>query len=185
MEQKNIQNHIQVHSEVIQNEVSAGYESLAVQNKNGEYELSVLVSGVHCAGCIQKIESSLLSKNNIKNSRLNFSTNRLVFSWDGVAEDANTYVHDIEKLGYGVKPYDVETQQSEIQVEERFLLLCLGVAGFAMGNIMLLSVGLWITSTETLGISTRDLMHFIQAFIGIPTIIYAGRPFFRSALRAL
>jgi Cu2+-exporting ATPase len=185
MEQENIQNHTQVHREIIQGEAGAGYESLAIESNDGVYDLSVLVSGVHCAGCIQKVESTLMAEAGIQNARLNFSTNRLSFSWNGAPEQANDYVRSIEKLGYGVKPYDSAVQQSESQKEERFLLLCLGAAGFAMGNIMLLSVGLWVTSTETMGISTRDLMHFIQAFIGIPTIFYAGRPFFRSAFAAL
>lgn len=164
--------------------VVSGYESL-VQNQDDVNELSVLVSGVHCAGCIQKIESSLLNEKNIQNARLNFSTNRLNFSWNGTAENANDYVALVEKLGYGVQPYDSEAEQNESKNEERFLLLCLGVAGFAMGNIMLMSFGLWITSTETMGVATRDLMHWIQALIALPTVAFAGRPFFRSALKAL
>lgn len=180
MAQQNLQNNLSNDTEI-----SSGYETLVTKNVEGDSTLSLLVSGVHCAGCIQKIESSLLKNQNIKTARLNFSTNRLNFSWNGAAEQANEYVHLVEKLGYGVKPYDIQTQASENQNEERFLLLCLGIAGFAMGNIMLLSFGLWITSSETMGIATRDMMHWIQAIIGIPTVLYAGRPFFRSAFGAL
>lgn len=181
MEQQNIQDNASIHREII----NSGYESLAVLNESGQYELNVLVTGVHCAGCIQKIESSLTNQDNIQSARLNFSTNRLSFSWDGLPSQANDYVQRIENLGYGIKPYDSTAQESESQNEERFLLLSLGVAGFAMGNIMLLSFGLWITSTETMGVATRDMMHWIQALIGIPTVLYAGRPFFRSAFKAL
>ncbi|HPF78050.1 MAG TPA: heavy metal translocating P-type ATPase, partial [Alphaproteobacteria bacterium] len=166
-------------------EVEAGYESLAHPTTDGQYELSVLVSGVHCAGCIQKIESSLLSQADIRNARLNFSTNRLNFAWEGKPEQANDYVKVVKNLGYGVKPYDNTAAQNEVQTEERFLLLCLGIAGFAMGNIMLLSFGLWITNSQTMGFATRELMHWIQALIALPTILFAGRPFFRSALGAL
>ena len=163
----------------------SGYESLATLNVNGEYELSVLVGGVHCAGCIQKIESTLLKESEIINVRLNFSTGRLYMTWNGDVSLANNYVQKIEKLGYSVKPYDSDTQKSDIIVQERFLLLCLGVAGFAMGNIMLLSVGLWVTTIETMGMATRDFMHWISAAIALPTIMFSGRPFFRSALKAL
>jgi len=176
----NIQNDPSIHREI-----EAGYESLATSKIDGGYELNVLITGVHCAGCIQKIESSLTSQKKILNARLNFSTNRLNFSWDGLPGQANDYVQIIESLGYGVKPYDIKAYESESQNEERFLLLSLGVAGFAMGNIMLLSFGLWMTSGETMGIATRDMMHWIQALIGIPTVFYAGRPFFRSAYKAL
>lgn len=140
---------------------------------------------MHCAGCIQKIESSLAHEKNIKKVRLNFSTRRLSFVWEGNAACANDYVGMVEALGYGVQPYDAEIEQEETKVQERFLLLCLGVAGFAMGNVMLLSVGVWSTSVDAMGIVTRDLMHWISAVIALPTILFSGRPFFRSALKAL
>ncbi|HPD83719.1 MAG: heavy metal translocating P-type ATPase [Alphaproteobacteria bacterium] len=166
-------------------EVEDGYESLAYLTTDNQYELSVLVSGVHCAGCIQKIESSLTSLKNIQNARLNFSTNRLNLSWKGSSEQANDYVKIVQNLGYGVKPYDNTAAQNEVQAEERFLLLCLGISGFAMGNIMLLSFGLWITDAHTMGFATREFMHWIQALIALPTVLLAGRPFFRSAFAAL
>ena len=158
---------------------------LAQLNHDGAYELSVLVRGVHCAGCIQKIESSLARERDIRNARLNFSTRRLSLVWNGGAQRANDYVRTVEALGYSVQPYDAQVEQAETKREERFLLLCLGVAGFAMGNVMLLSVGVWSTSAETMGMATRDLMHWISAIIALPTILFSGRPFFRSALKAI
>ncbi len=184
MEQQAISNNISVYSEI--NEIDdLGYSGLVSLNDDGDNEISLLISGVHCAGCIHKIESSLKQLEYIKNVRLNFSTNRLHIVWSGAAELVNGYVHVIEGLGYGVKPYDPETQLSEVNAEERFLLLCLGVAGFSMGNLMLFSVGLWTTSAEIMGMATRDFMHWISAAIALPTIMFSGRPFFRSAIKAL
>lgn len=164
---------------------SLGYDTLATFLPNGDKALDILVSGVNCAGCIQKIESALHKASNIRNARLNFSTRRLHIVWNGDAAQANDYVSLVEKLGYGVTPYDPRNAAEEIKAEEKFLLLCMGVAGFAMGNIMLLSVGLWTTSAETMGMATRDFLHWISALIAIPTVIFSGRPFFRSAYKAL
>lgn len=169
----------------LEQQSSGGYEALAQPTLDGLNELSILVSGVHCAGCIQKIESRLTKEQDIENVRLNFSTRRLSIVWKGAKTRANDYVALVEKLGYGVKPYDQKTERKEAAEYDRFLLLCLGVSGFATGNIMLLSIGLWSTTTETMGISTRELLHWISALIAIPAVMYSGRPFFRSAAKVL
>ena len=165
--------------------VESGYETLVKQSPDGVYELSVLVGGVHCANCIQKIESTLAREQNVKGARLNFSNRCLSIRWIGSADLANGYVSKVENLGYSVQPYSDQAEKNETKAQEKLLLLCLGVAGFAMGNIMLLSVGLWATSIETMGMATRDLMHWISALIALPAVIFSGRPFFYSAFKVL
>ena len=162
-----------------------GYSSLVLDGLAGERELSVLVSGVHCAGCIQKIESRLAKEQDITKARLNFSTGRLSIGWQGSKERADDFVALVEGLGYGVKPYDPRTEADETLRQEKFLLLCLGVAGFAMGNIMLISVGVWSADSAAMGMATRELFHWLSALIAIPAVLFSGRPFFRSALTAL
>jgi len=164
---------------------SGGYESLCQTLDDQNYSLDVLVDGVNCAGCIQKIESRLGRMPNVTYARLNFSTRRLSMTWHGPAAYSNQLVGVIEDLGYKVHPFDPERLKESTQEEENFLLVCLGVAGFVSGNVMMLSIGLWATTLETMGSSTRDLMHWISALMVIPAIIYAGRPFFRSALKVL
>ncbi|MGH1402615.1 MAG: heavy metal translocating P-type ATPase [Alphaproteobacteria bacterium] len=164
---------------------NTGYESLAKESEQGGLMLELLVRGVHCAACIQKIETCLHKEADVSYVRLNFSTGHLKIEWGGEDSRANVFVQNIEALGYNVLPYSMDQEKSESEEEDRFLLMCLGVAGFAMGNVMLLSVGLWTTSAETMGMATRDFMHWISAIIALPAILFAGRPFFRSAIRAL
>ncbi len=162
-----------------------GYEALVQKAPDDLNRLELLISGVHCGGCIQKIESTLLEEDDVDAARLNFSTRRLSLTWNGPAQRANDLVTKIEALGYGVQGFDPALEKLQSRDEEKFLLLCMGVAGFAMGNIMLLSVGLWITSSEEMGLSTRSFLHWFSALIALPTILFSGRPFFRSACGAL
>ena len=59
------------------------------------------------------------------------------------------------------------------------------MAGFAAGNVMLLAVSVWAGHFYGMGDATRTFLHWFEALIALPAIAYAGRPFFRSALRAL
>ena len=160
-----------------------GFEAYVRQNDDNECALKLKISGVHCAACIQKIETTLDDFKNINQRRLNFTTGALSITWNGPKEDANNYVSAISNLGYGVHPYKEGDKSSDEQ--NRFLLMCMGVSGFAAGNIMLLSFGLWITDQNTMGNATREFLHFISALIAIPAVLFAGRPFFRSAWVAL
>jgi len=63
----------------------------------------------------------------------------------------------------------------------RDLLMRLAVAGFAMMNVMLLSVSVW-SGAEA---ATRDMFHWISAVITLPAIAFAGMPFYRNAWGAL
>lgn len=50
-----------------------------------------------------------------------------------------------------------------------------------MMNIMLSSVAVWSGATD----ATRDLFHYLSGTIAIPTVLFAGQPFFRSAWASL
>lgn len=161
------------------------YHSLVQTDKDDVHSLNFLVKGVHCALCIQKIESALQEHKNVSYVRLNFSTGCLSVKWTGDAAEADAFAAEVARLGYQVFPYNPEIEKSTEEQEGRFLLLCLGVAGFAMGNLMLLSVGLWATDDITMGMNTRLLMHWISGLIAIPVVVFSGRPFFKSAWAAL
>lgn len=156
-----------------------------IDHPDGSHGLALMVEGLRCAGCIGRVEAALNRHAGVKSARVNFSTRKVNIIWDGPAALADRFVADISDLGYGVTPYDPAAMDNAQERERKFLLLCVGVAGFAMGNIMLLSFGLWITGIETMGAGTRSFLHLISALIAIPAVAFSGRPFFGSAWSVL
>ena len=185
MERAAISDTALLHEQEVEPCDESGYESLVNKTPEGNKSLTILVDGVTCALCIQAIENGLSKEADVSKVHLNFGARRLHIEWDGEGRRANDFVRIVEKLGYGIRPYDEQSAQESTRAEERFLLLCLGVAGFAMGNVMLLSVGVWSTSAETMGMATRDFLHLISAMIALPAVMFSGRPFFKSAFAAL
>ncbi len=88
-------------------------------------------------------------------------------------------------LGYPAYPFASATVDSVEAVEEKRLLRCLGVAAFGAMNVMLISIALWSGAADAEGWATRDFFHWLSALVALPTVAYAGRPFFDSAMRAL
>jgi len=152
---------------------------------NGLKAVNFLVDGITCGACIQTIERALGEVKGVDRARVNLSTSRLAVEFDPARTDPARIVGRVAQAGYRAVPFDPASFLADRAEEEKALLKALAVAGFAAANVMLLSVSIWSGHFSDMGPATRDLMHWLSALIAVPAIIYAGRPFFRSALSAL
>jgi Cu2+-exporting ATPase len=160
-------------------------EAYTTENEPGSCRLEVRLEGIHCPSCIWLIESALNAQPGVKAARVNFTTRKLTLLWQGAKGESTRLISLVQRLGYRPLPYDSNGANNALNREARFLLWCLAIAGFSSGNLMLLSVSLWTTSQELMGVATRDFLNWVSALITLPTLYYAGRPFFRSAWSAL
>lgn len=141
-------------------------------------ETVLAVPGMHCAGCIRKIERSLRESQGILSARVNLSARQVTVRHDPALKPRDL-VAELGRIGFEAEPRKGALARSDSAV--RPLLAPLAVAGFATMNVMLLSVSVWSGADG----ATRSMFHWISALIGVPAIGYAGMPFFRSAWRAL
>lgn len=151
------------------------------QAADGIQRLQFLVEGVHCAACMARIERAMNTVEGVEQARLNLSTKRLTLTWQGPLTVAEAAMAAANKAGYGLTPYDPVSLERKADAEERFLLKCLAVAGFASMNVMLLSVSLWSGAEG----ATRVLFQWLSALIVLPALAYAGRPYFRAAYNGI
>ncbi|OAN77917.1 copper-translocating P-type ATPase [Sulfitobacter sp. EhC04] len=140
--------------------------------------LQFSLPGVHCAACIGKIERGLAGVMGVQGVRVNLSLKRLSVSGQVNPDRVLSVLAD---LGYEAYPLDVAALDRARDTEGRALLTRMAVAGFAMMNVMLLSVAVWSGASD----ATRDLFHLISALIALPVVAYSGQPFFINAWAAL
>ena len=154
-----------------------------VRRIGAESRLSLTVRGAKCGACLSRIEGAVSALPGVRAARFNLSSGKLDVSWTG--DLAPMRISEaISGLGYGVAPLDTNSGDAAHKKEEQSLLLAMGVAGFATANIMLLSVSVWGGHNE-MGEATRQGLHAVSGMIALPTLLFSGRPFFRSAWNVL
>lgn len=147
---------------------------------SAEEESRFAVPDIHCAGCISKIEHGLMAQAGVHAARVNFTSKQVSIAHDDRLSDLDL-AEAIRGLGFEPSLIAEDRSDETAAAAGRELLRCLAVAGFAAMNVMLLSVSIWSGADG----ATRTLFHWISALIALPAIVYAGRPFFRSAWSAL
>ncbi len=135
----------------------------------------------HCAACIVAVEQAVQAVEGVNSARVNLTMKRLSVDADaGVT--AEGLISVLAGVGYEAHELDPGLlSATETDRQGRELLMRLGVAFFAMMNVMLLSIAVWAGADGT----TRDMFHWISALIAIPTVMFSGQPFFRSAWASL
>jgi len=143
--------------------------------------LILSLPAAHCAACISTVETGIAALPGVQSARLNLTQKRLSVAGDA-SVTAEGLISALARLGYEAHELDPgQLSATETDRQGRELLMRVGVAFFSMMNVMLLSVAVW-SGAEA---ATRDLFHWISAAIALPTVIFAGQPFFRSAWASL
>ncbi|MBL8582280.1 MAG: heavy metal translocating P-type ATPase, partial [Rhizobiaceae bacterium] len=144
---------------------------------NGQIQVELSVPEVHCAACIGAVEQALMRLDDVVGARVNLSTKRVTVRW----REGSTppIAETLAGIGYPPHLFDDMADQKDGALSE--LIRAVAVAGFAAGNIMLLSVSVWSGAEG----ATRDLFHWVSALIALPALVFAGRIYYRSAWGAL
>lgn len=144
-------------------------------------DIALSVPSMHCAVCISTVERSLAAVPGVREARVNLTLRRaMVRAAAGI--EPTELISALKAAGYEAHELDrAEIEATSIDPGGRALLMRIGVAGFAMMNVMLLSVAVWSGAAD----ATRDMFHWISAAIALPAIAFSGQPFFSHAWTAL
>jgi P-type Cu2+ transporter len=157
---------------------------LSPAGEDGE-RMELAVENIHCAGCMAAIEREMAKAPGVRHARVNLAQRRLTLEWTAGRADPGEAIRLLGKIGFPAFPFAPSRTEAADAAEMRRLIRALGVAAFAMMNIMLLSVVVWSGHQTGLDAATRDFMHGVSGIIALPAAAYSGQPFFSSALTAL
>ncbi|MCB0472768.1 MAG: heavy metal translocating P-type ATPase metal-binding domain-containing protein [Flavobacteriaceae bacterium] len=150
-------------------------------------EMSVItfyIPHIHCSSCIWVLENLNRLNPGVISSQVNFpkKTTRITFNNKKIA--LRSVVELMSSIGY--EPYisldDVSGVKHNV---DRSLIYKLGVAGFAFGNIMLLSFPEYFQSDEYWLDKYKYVFRMIIFVMALPVVFYAANDYFVSAYKGL
>jgi Cu2+-exporting ATPase len=144
--------------------------------------IHLLVEGIHCAACVWLIERGLQRVPGVVSANVNLAAKRLHLSWNNKLCKLSDLIRTLAKIGYAAVPYDPESAEGAIRKTNRAMLYRLFFAGFAMMNMMWISIALYSGANQD---EFRGFFHWMGLLLATPTLLYSGYPFYRGAIGGL
>ncbi|MDF3071423.1 MAG: fixI [Polyangiaceae bacterium] len=150
----------------------------------GRRSVELLLEGVHCSACVWLVERLGRVVPGVIGSRLDLSRNVVTLTWDPERVQLSALARGLDSLGYAAHPLSA-TGASLATTRERALLLRLGIAGAAAGNVMLMAFALYGGAFSGMEAQYQALFRWASLAIATPTVFWAGSVFLRGAWAAL
>ena len=134
---------------------------------------------IHCSSCLWLLENINRFDDAIISSRVNFLTKEATILYDHTQLTLRGLAEILTKIGYEPKfsldNLEKDKQQKKIDTT---LIRKLGYAGFAFGNIMLLSFPEYLGFEQA---SFKMYLGYINIILAIPVLLYSGSDYLKSA----
>src|SRR3569833_2252314 len=140
----------------------------------GVQHIDLAVEGVHCAGCMAKIERGLSANPDVTLARVYLTDRRVALEWKAGTLDPARFIDRLDELGYKAYPYETESAEASEVAESLFLLRCLGVAAFATMNVMMLSIPVWSGNVSDLLPEQRVFFFWLSVLFVLLAVAFAG-----------
>jgi Cu2+-exporting ATPase/Cu+-exporting ATPase len=159
-------------------EFLADFSTLIDCAENGpKRQVEFFIEGIHCLACLWLVEKIPQIIPSVISAELNLETSRARFIMD-----KDFSVSQLARLisGLGYRPYPLKKDEDGPALqkkEERTMLLRIGVAMAAAGNISILAISLYAGAEGQLA----RIFEWLMLALSLPVIFYSAIPFYQNA----
>ncbi len=146
--------------------------------------LTLAIENMHCGGCLRSVERAALKVPGVRTARASLAAKRVSIVYDPDRAGAGDVIDALQAAGFAAAAIEAGKQNRD-DARQNYLLRRVAVAGFAAMNIMLISIAVWSGEASDMDPALASAFRWVSALIALPTVAYAGQPFFSSALGAL
>lgn len=153
-------------------------------NDGGTQVVSFLIPSIHCSSCIWILENLNKLFPNVKSSQVNFPEKTVRITMAGSEKSLKNLVILLSRIGY--EPYiSLEDSEKKEKKKDRSLIYKLGIAGFAFGNIMFLSLPEYFVEYDFWLDKFKPFFRWIMFAFSLPVVFYSASGYFISAYKGL
>ncbi len=161
------------------------YLDSLTRERDGEREISLLVSGIRCAACVWLIETLLTKTPGINSATINYSTHRGQVRFDPEQISPSQVFATIASLGYAPRPYSSDAARTMQEEEWKTLLIRFVTAAFLSMQLMGYAIALYGGYFRGMEPGTRHLMQVLAGLVATPVVFFSGAPFLQGAWRSV
>jgi len=159
-------------------------DKLVECTEDGVQVVSVAIPSMHCSSCIWVLEHLHKLEPNVRKAFVNFPKKTVRITYDSSNISLRQVVELLTKLGYepNISLDDMEGKKKSVN---RSLIYKLGIAGFAFGNIMSLSIPDYFDMNDFWLDQFRPLFRYLMFCFSLPVVFYSASDYFINAYKGV
>ncbi|MBK9337691.1 MAG: heavy metal translocating P-type ATPase metal-binding domain-containing protein [Lewinellaceae bacterium] len=148
--------------------------------------VTFLLPAMHCASCIWLLEHLYKLDAGVVHSKANFLKKEVTIHFEADKTSLRQLAAMLSGIGYPpeINLGDV-SGQGQHKAVDRSLYYKIGVAGFAFGNIMLLSFPEYLGLEQEREAWFFGIFGYLNLLLALPVLLYSSRDYFISAVTGL
>ncbi|HRE66491.1 MAG TPA: heavy metal translocating P-type ATPase metal-binding domain-containing protein [Cyclobacteriaceae bacterium] len=140
------------------------------------------VPNIHCISCIWLLENLQKLQTGVLKSEVNFSGKTVRIDFNPAHITLGNLAQLVASLGYAPR-ISLNKETRPVAPASQQLVIKLAIAGFAFGNIMLLSFPEYLGLNES-DVALQRLFSWLNIALALPVAFYSGQEYFTNAWKS-
>jgi len=152
---------------------------------NRHYRVSLHVPDIHCTACVYLLERLHRFIPGISESRVDYLRKELQLKVAKPGPDLPEIARLLHRLGYPPEWQSTTSDSRHNRKQRNQLIRKMAVAGFAFGNIMLLSLSDYLSTHGIEEPLVKSATRMLSLLLSLPVVAYSASDYFTTAWEAL
>jgi len=140
---------------------------------------------IHCSSCIYLLENLYQLSPGILRSEVNFPRKEVLIDFDPNKLKLKQLAYLLDKLGHPPNISLDTASKEQVKSANKGILIRIGIAGFAFGNIMLLSFPDYLGFDGLTHNHIKVFMGYLSMLLALPVVFYSASSYYISAFKGL